>query len=183
MQRWTIMAALLGALLAATPAQAADSPVQITLTPDAHNPAHPKMGDWLKLHSIVTNTGHQPLAGLVVWLSLIEVDPGREQPVDLEDWSAHKAVVRTVLEPGAQFSVEWPLRLIQAGDYRVVVSAAERSASTLLASPFADFHVERIPTIESVRIVPVAAGVPLLLAAFAGWRLRRRRGRAPGDRD
>ena len=44
------------------------------------------------------------------------------------------------------------MRLIQAGDYRVVVSAAERHAANLYASPFADFQVRRKPTVESTRI-------------------------------
>lgn len=177
MKRWMTLLMVLGLLLGIAPgagAAGAPSTVEITLTPDAQNPAQPKMGDWLKFHSIVRNTGAEPIRGLVVWLSLVEVTPGSEQPVDLEDWSAHKAEVRATLAPGAQFTAEWPLRLIQAGDYRVVISAAERSASSLLASPFADFHVKRIPTVESVRILPVAVGVPLLLAGFAGWRLRRR---------
>lgn len=175
MKRWMTLLAVFGVMLGISPwAGAAPSPVQITLQPDAHNSAQPKMGDWLKFHSTVTNTGAASISGLVVWVSLVEVTSGKEQPVDLEDWSAHKAEVRTTLAPGAQFTVDWPLRLIQAGDYRVVISAAERTAGTLSASPFADFHVKRIPTIESARILPVAVGVPLLLAGFAGWRLRRR---------
>jgi len=174
MKRMMSLFALLGVLLGGASAWA-EAPVQITLTPDPHNPAQPKMGDWLKFHSVIKNTGRQPVSGLVVWISLVQVDPGKEQPVDLEDWSAHKAALRPSLAPGQSFSVDWPIRLIQAGNYRVVISAAERTASTLLASPFADFHVERKPTIESRRILPVALGMPLLIAAFAGWRLRRRR--------
>lgn len=174
MQRgMTFWALVLVGLLGAGAASAA-APVGMTLTPDARNPAQPKMGDWLKFHTVVRNTGADSLKGVVVWLSLVEVTAGREQPVDLEDWSAHKAVVRAALAPGESFSVEWPLRLIQAGDYRVAISAAERTASTLSASPFADFHVRSIPTIESARILPVALGMPLLIAGFAGWRLRRR---------
>lgn len=173
MKRLVLLLALLIALPGSSAAWAT-APVQITLTPDSQNPVQPQMGDWLKFHSVVKNTGNQSISGLVVWISLVQVDPGKEQPVDLEDWSAHKAEVRSALAPGEEFNVNWPMRLIQAGDYRVVISAAERTGSTLLASPFADFHVKRKPTVESKRILPVALGMPLLLAAFVGWRLRRR---------
>lgn len=177
MKRWTMMLALLLAGLLGPGVASAAAPVEMTLTADAKNPAQPKMGDWMKFHTVVRNTGAETLASVVVWLSLVEVTPGSEQPVDLEDWSAHKAVVRATLAPGEAFNVDWPLRLIQAGDYRVAISAAERTASALSASPFADIHVQRIPTVESARILPVALGVPLLIAGFAGWRLRRRDGR------
>ena len=169
---YAILFALIGALLLSGAARAA-APVDISLTPAVQNPAQPEMGDWLKFHSAIKNTGSQALSGLVVWISLVQVDPGKEQPVDLEDWSAHKAVVRS-LKPGESFSVDWPIRLIQAGNYRVVISAAERNASTIFASPFADFNVKRKPTVESKRILPVAIGIPLLIAAYTGWRLRRR---------
>ena len=66
------------------------------------------------------------------------------------------------------------MRLIQNGDYRVVISAAERHASRLDSSPFLDLHVRVKPTVESRRILPVAIGVPLLLGLIAGLRLRRR---------
>ena len=69
----------------------------------------------------------------------------------------------------------WPMRLIQAGDYRVVISAVERGAPHVITSSFADFHVERKPVVESQRILPVAFGVPLLLAGLLFVRRRRDR--------
>jgi len=173
MKPYSVLFALIGALLLSGATRAA-APVDISLTPAARNPAQPEMGNWLKFHSAIKNTGSQTLSGLVVWISLVQVDPGKEQPVDLEDWSAHKAVMRSALKPGESFSVDWPIRLIQAGNYRVVISAAERNAGTIFASPFADFNVKRKPTVESKRILPVAIGIPLLIAAYTGWRLRRR---------
>ena len=37
---------------------------------------------------------------MIAWLSLVQVDLGKEQPVDLEDWSAHKVVTIASLAPG-----------------------------------------------------------------------------------
>lgn len=149
--------------------------LDMTLTPAATNPSQPQMGDHMKFVSVIRNGGDTSAQGVVAWISLVQVDPGHEQPVDLEDWSAHKAVTRAALAPGERITVEWPMRLIQAGDYRVVISVVERSTPHIVTSPFIDFHVKRKPVVESRRILPVAFGVPLLIGALLLWRMRRRR--------
>lgn len=161
-------------LLGVGNAWAADS-LNISLVPDQANSPSPQMGDWLKFHSVVSNPGTQPAHGIVAWISLVQVDPGQEQPVDLEDWSAHKAVTQTVLLPGQQVKVEWPMRLIQAGAYRVVISAVDRETGHVMTSPFVDFQVRRKPVVESSRILPVAFGIPALLLGVVGWRRYRSR--------
>ena len=155
-------------------AWAADS-LKISLAADQANPVSPQMGDWLKFHSVIENTGAQAADGVVAWISLVQVDPGHEQPVDLEDWSAHKAVTQTILPPGQKVNVEWPMRLIQSGAYRVVISAVDRETGYVMTSPFVDFQVRRKPVVESGRILPVALGVPLLVLGMMAWRRYRRR--------
>jgi hypothetical protein len=59
-----------------------------------------KMGDTPHFLGAVTNLGPQPAQGLVVYLSLVSLAPGDEHPVDLEDWSAQKAVRIDRLNPG-----------------------------------------------------------------------------------
>lgn len=147
--------------------------LQVELVPDTGNPLSPRMGDQLRFHSTIRNTGANPVKGMVAWLGLVQVDPGQEQPVDLEDWSAHKAITVPVLEPGAAVSTEWPMRLIAAGHYRVVVSAAA-GAGALSPSLFVDITVRQKPVVESSRVLPVALGMPALL--LGGLLLRRRRG-------
>jgi len=153
----------------------ADGSLGVSLLPDPANPASPQMGDWLKFHSVITNNGLQPVHGVVAWISLVQVDPGKEQPVDLEDWSAHKAVTEVLLQPGQEVRVEWPMRLIQSGAYRVVISAVDRETGHVMTSPFADFHVRQKPVVESARILPVATGVPAIILGLLGWRRLRHR--------
>lgn len=156
--------------------QPAPSPqLQIALSPAKDNPRSPEMGNWMHFASEVRNSGDIALHNVVVWIGLIRVDAGHAQPMDLEDWSAHKAEVIPSLEPGQAVGAVWPMRLIQSGDYRVVISAAEAHAPGLASSPFLDMHVRTKPTVESKRILPVALGMPLLLAIIAALRLRRRR--------
>ncbi len=172
----TVVSLLLGlSLLGLGNAWAADS-LNVSLVPDQANSSSPQMGDWLKFHSVVGNPGTQAAHGVVAWISLVQVDPGHEQPVDLEDWSAHKAVTQAVLQPGQQVKVEWPMRLIQGGAYRVVISAVDRETGHVMTSPFVDFQVRRKPVVESQRILPVAFGIPALVLGMLAW--RRYRGRA-----
>jgi hypothetical protein len=136
------------------------------------------MGDAMRFHSRIRNESGHPIEGLVAWISLVEVTPGREQPMDLEDWSAHKAVAGASLAPGATLKTDWPMRLIQSGDYRVMVTATDRNEQTASTSPTLQFHVATRPMVESSRILPVAVGIPLLIASAMGygaWRLRRGR--------
>lgn len=155
-------------LLAGGSALAGD--IHLELTPATDNPKTPTMGDWMHFRSEIHNAGHQSLKGLVAWISLVDVTPGHEQPMDLEDWSAQKAVTGTALAPGEALTSEWPLRLIQSGDYRVVVSATDRNDRTVATSPILQFHVAHKAIVESARILPVALGVPFGIACLIGYR-------------
>jgi hypothetical protein len=116
---------------------------------------------------------------MVAWISLVEIDPGNEQPVDLEDWSAHKAITGATLGPDQSLRTDWPMRLIKGGDYRVVVSVTDRGSKKVFTSPTLQFHVRQKPVLQAGRVLPVAAGVPLLiigLLLFHRTRQRLRKG-------
>jgi hypothetical protein len=162
----------LGVMIASGTAWA--GPLSIDLRPGTDNPMSPQMGDTLSFHSVIRNDAGTPVDGLIAWISLVQIDKGKEQPVDLEDWSAHKAVTAASLAPGQIVETDWPMRLIQAGTYRVVISAVSRDASGLAASPFVDFTVRQKPVVESRRVMPVAFGVPLLIGVGMLWRRPRR---------
>ncbi len=157
--------------LGATAASAAT--LSVDLAPDTKNPTSPQMGDNLVFRTVIRNNGSTAVDGLIAWISVVQLDKGKEQPIDLEDWSAHKAVTAASLAPGQTLATEWPLRLIQAGNYRVVVSAVSRDSTGLVASSFADFTARQKPVVESQRVLPVALGVPILLAGAMLWRRRR----------
>ena len=133
------------------------------------------MGDHLRFWSKITNTGATPIEGLVAWISLVEIDPGHEQPVDLEDWSAHKAVTGATLGPGESLRTDWPMRLIKGGDYRVVVSVTDRGSHMVFTSSTIQFHVRQKPVLQKTRVLPIAAGVPLLIVGLMIFKKARRR--------
>ena len=158
-----LSAAIFFTLLWAAISTAAQAPVDVSLQPDGKNPVSPVMGDWLQFWSTITNKGAAPLEGMVAWISLVEIDPGNEQPVDLEDWSAHKAVTGVSLEPGQHLQTIWPMRLIRGGDYRVVISLTDRNGRQVYTSPTVQFHVRPKPVLKAGRVLPVAAAIPLLM--------------------
>lgn len=167
-----LAAILLAVGVALSIGSASAESLSIELQPSIGNPPSPQMGDTLLFHTVIRNDGTAPADGLIAWISLVQVDKGKEQPVDLEDWSAHKAVTAASLAPRHALETDWPMRLIQAGTYRVVVSAVSRGGTGLVASPFADFTVRPKPVVESRRVFPVAFGLPLLIAAVMLWRRR-----------
>jgi hypothetical protein len=166
---------MLTTILLAAGSWAAQAPLALDLSSDAMNPSAPVMGDHLRFWSTITNEGAQPVEGLVAWISLVEIDPGHEQPVDLEDWSAHKAITGATLKPGQSLRTDWPMRLIKGGDYRVVVSVTVRGGRRVFTSPTVQFHVRQKPVLQTGRVLPVAVGVPvLLLGAMVFARFRHR---------
>jgi len=142
---------------------AAQAPLALDLRLDDKNPPIPVMGDHLRFRSTITNTGTTPVEGLVAWISLVEIDPGNEQPVDLEDWSAHKSITGAFLSPGQSLRTDWPMRLIKGGDYRVVVSITDRGSNKVFTSQTLQFHVQQKSVLQAGRVLPIAAGVPILI--------------------
>jgi hypothetical protein len=171
---------LLAAGLSAGAARAA--PLKVELIPSPSNPNTPHMGDVLAFRGVIRNDGRTPISGVIAWVSLLEVDPGKEQPVDLEDWSAQRATTLPGIAPGQTAETGWHLRLIQSGRYRISVIAAttgdavERNPSPMM-SPFVAFTVASKPVVETGRVLPIASGVPLVIGAMLLWRAARGRGR------
>jgi hypothetical protein len=168
-----IAALLLAAAIVVSATAASAGTLSVDLKPAGENPSSPQMGDHLTFHSVIRNDGAKPVEGLIAWISLVQIDRGKEQPVDLEDWSAHKAITAASLRPGETIETDWPMRLIQAGDYRVIVSAVSRDSADLTASPFADFNVRQKPVVESQRVLPIALGIPFLIGGAMLWRRRK----------
>ena len=138
-----------------------------------------KMGDRPVFKGVVKNTGQHNLQGLVVYLSLVALKPGHEHPVDLEDWSAQKAVRVDRLAPGETHRQDWPMRLIRAGRFGVALTVVDPHENRPIVSDLVPFEIQAKPTVASGRILPVAIGEPLLLLALFGllhWIRSRSRG-------
>jgi hypothetical protein len=127
-----------------------------------------KMGDRPVFKGAVKNAGQHNLKGLVVYLSLVSLKPGHEHPVDLEDWSAQKAVRIDQLTPGETQKQGWPMRLIRAGRFGVALTVVDPLENRPVVSDLVPVDIQTKPTIASTRIFPVAVGEPLLLLISLG---------------
>ena len=127
-----------------------------------------KMGNTPAFIGTVKNIGQQPLKGLVVYLSLVSLKSGDEHPVDLEDWSAQKAVRINQLLPGEINTQKWGMRLIKDGKYGIALTAVDPLKKRPIVSDLLQFRVKPKPTLSSNRILPVAIGEPLLILIFLG---------------
>ncbi|OHB42559.1 MAG: hypothetical protein A2Y13_04560 [Planctomycetes bacterium GWC2_45_44] len=158
--------------------------VSASSTPQVQAVLHPpqttlKMGDTPTFRGDVKNTGQETLEGLVVYLSLVSLEKGNEHPVDLEDWSAQKAVRIAKLLPGETNQQQWSMRLISAGKFALALTVVEAGTAKPVISDLLEFNVLPQKLISSTRILSVAIGEPLLiivliLAVNQGKRLRRK---------
>ena len=145
----------------------ADGPPFIQVSVQAPNGSM-KMGDRPVFKGVVKNTGGHGLKDLVVYLSLVSLKPGNENPADLEDWSARKAIHIDQLAPGQTHRNGWPMRLIRAGRFGVTLTVVAPLEIRPVVSDLVPFDIQTKPTISSSRILPVAVGEPLLLLISLG---------------
>jgi hypothetical protein len=133
------------------------------------------MGDTPAFRGTVKNTGSSSHDGLVVFLTIINLEPGNEAPIGLEDWSANPSVRIEHLAPGATDTRNWTMRLVQAGSYAATLTVIDHGGHPV-SSDMMPFQVASKPTLQSSRILPIAIGEPvLLILAVAGlmlWRSR-----------
>ena len=149
------------ALVACIPAVAAQA---TGLSVTVQKPGGPlTMGDTPSFLATVKNTGTSSRDGLVVFLTIINLEPGNEQPIGLEDWSANPSVRIEHLAAGASDSTNWTMRLVQAGSYAAAITVIDHSSGHPVSSDMVPFTVAAKPTLQSARILPVAIGEPVTL--------------------
>ena len=113
---------------------------------------------------------------LVAHLNVLSVRPGVY--VDPEDWSSNRTRYLGVVPSGRSVVVHWRLKAVNGGVFAAYVSVlAERAGGRVPAnSPAVQIAVAERRTLNSGGILPLAAGVPSLLALLAvavRWRRRR----------
>jgi hypothetical protein len=134
-------------------------------------------GQYVKLPARITNTSNQPVKEAVAYVSLVDVGKGQQAPVDLEDWSAHRAITIPSLSPGQSRNVNWSLRLVKGGNYTVYANAIARGSTRASVGQEVPLLVRAKQNLNPGGVLPVALGVPVLAGAvlFGPVFLRRRR--------
>lgn len=136
-----------------------------------------KAGQYVKLPATVTNTSSTPVQDVVAYVSLVDVTRGQQAPVDLEDWSAHRAVTIPTLAAGQSKDVSWSLRLVKGGDYVVYANAIAGGSTRASVGQEVPLSVTAQKNLNPGGVLPVAIGVPIVAGAalFGPVALRQRR--------
>ena len=160
-------------LLVAAPASGASSTVSLSRTE-----VSTRLGESFSFDSVIRNTGSRPLSGLVAHLNVVGLDT--DIYVDPEDWSEERTRNVASLGPGESADVTWDVTAVTGGEAAiyVVVLPGDSPATArdgLAVSPAMDVRIAEARNVNSGGVLPLALGVPALLAVAAIAVRRRRR--------
>lgn len=161
---------------AAAAGQQAPSPLEVSLS---RTDVSTRLGDDFSFSSKVTNSGAQPIEGLVAHLNVVGLDT--DIYVDPEDWSEERTKGVAALAPGESTDVTWDVTAVTGGEaaiYVVVLPGDSPSSARegLAISPAMDVRVAAAKNLNTDGVLPLALGVPALIA-LATLVVRRRRSR------
>jgi hypothetical protein len=134
-----------------------------------------RIGATFTLRAKITNTAGTPARGVIAHLNVLSLTPGVE--VDPEDWSANRTRYLPPLPARGSKTLVWRLQAVTGGKIGVYVAAtSRRGVGAPSTGPIARAVVTEHRTLNSNGILPLAIGVPALLALLTlGLRTRRRR--------
>lgn len=135
------------------------------------------MGDKITYTGTITNNSDKAVNNIIAYISLVNVTQGKESPMDLEDWSANKAIKIDAIPPHGTYEGKWPMRLIDSGSYVAYITVVDKNSNIPVSSEMSHLDIKRILRLNPNNVLPVAVGEPLLIVAiFMFIALRRRKG-------
>jgi hypothetical protein len=124
----------------------------------------------------VDNKGSTSTPPLVAHLNVLSLRPGVY--VDPEDWSSRRTVFLGPVPGRGSRSITWKVKAVNSGDIGIYVAVLPQSgaAEPPVTSETIHVRIAQRRTLNSGGILPLAAGIPALLAALAvGVRFSRKR--------
>ena len=152
----------------------AANPISVSINPPS---LQADMGDKITYKGTITNNSDKAVNNLIVYISLANVTQGKESPLDLEDWSANKAIKVDTLPPGGTYEGQWPMRLIDSGSYLAYITVVDKNDDTPISSVMSHLEIKRHLRLNPNNVLPVAVGEPVVLGAlFMFIAFRRKKG-------
>jgi hypothetical protein len=134
------------------------------ITPSISPPTiHANMGDRITYTGTITNNSDKPVKNIIAYISLANVTPGKEAPLDLEDWSANKAVKIDEIPPHGSYKGRWPISLIDSGSYVAYITVVDKNGTSPLISDLSRLEIKRVIRLNPRNVLPVALGEPVVL--------------------
>jgi hypothetical protein len=134
-----------------------------------------RLGANFTVRAKITNEAGTAARGLIAHLNVLSLRPGVY--VDPEDWSSSRTRYLPPLPPHGSTTLVWHIQAVNAGRIGVYVAVTSRSGvGAPHTGPLARVLVTEHRTLNSGGILPLALGIPAVLAMLsAGLRVRRRR--------
>jgi LPXTG-motif cell wall-anchored protein len=133
-----------------------------------------RIGEKFHFSSTLHNLESRPVTDVVAHLNIVSLDPSVY--VDPEDWSSHRTRYLGTLAAGESRRTDWTVQAVNSGHFVVYVVAVNRNgAGTVTASNALRTTVAQRRRLNSGGVVPLALGVPALLAVGLVLLRRRRR--------
>jgi hypothetical protein len=97
--------------------------------------------------------------------------------MDLEDWSANKAIKVDTIPPHGTYKGQWPMRLIDSGSYVAYITVVDKNDNSPISSTLSRLEIKRVLRLNPNNVLPVAIGEPITLGMvflFVAFRRRKR---------
>jgi hypothetical protein len=150
----------------------AASRVIVSINPPS---VHANMGDKITYIGTITNNSDKAVDNIIAYISLANVTQGKEAPMDLEDWSANKAIKVDTIPPHGAYEGQWPMRLIDSGSYVAYITVVDRDDNIPVSSAMSRLEIKRVLRLNPHNVLPVAIGEPIFIGAFFVFVVFRRR--------
>jgi hypothetical protein len=121
------------------------------------------MGDKITYTGTITNNSDKAIDNIIAYISLANITPGKEAPLDLEDWSANKAIKVDTIAPHGTYEGQWPMRLIDSGSYVAYITVVDKNDNIPISSPMSRLEVKRVLRLNPNNVLPVAIGEPVFI--------------------
>jgi hypothetical protein len=166
MNRGRLVFALLVVLVVPQPAVAAPSRVTVTLDRTAISTS---LGDKFSFRSVIANHGATPARDLIAHLNVLSLRRGVY--IDPEDWSSHRTRYLPPIPAGGSVTIDWRLQAVNSGSIGVYVAVLPQDGRPTSPTTGPTLHVAiaHRQTLNSGGILPLALGIPAILAALSLW--------------
>jgi len=169
-----VVSALVVLVALALPGPAVSGSNRIAVTVD-RTTISTSLGHKFSVRSRITNNGGSAASGLIAHLNVLSLRP--DVYLDPEDWSSHRTRYLGVIPAGGSVTINWNMQAVNAGSIGVFVAVLPQNGEPRppATGPTVHVSIARRKTLNSGGILPLALGIPALLAALlVGLRVRRR---------
>ncbi len=160
------------ALAVAGPAAGSSNRIAVTVDRTAVSTS---LGHKFSVRSRIVNNGGSAVSGLIAHLNVLSLRP--DVYLDPEDWSSHRTRYLPAIPAGGSVTIDWKMQAVNAGSIGVFIAVLPRNGEPKppATGPIVHVSIARRKTLNSGGILPLALGIPALLAALSvGLSVRRR---------